>query len=112
MPRRKLTPEEIAIQQQLQDLIKNIKGNEKPAVNVTRALSLFKRAQALTEQAIAVLEGREEDELAAGKKKAGRPRKAIEGDLFDSIPPGETRKVKSASDVTNKKGAGTEPKNA
>jgi hypothetical protein len=103
MPRRQKTEEEKALEQQVAALIKNIKGSDEPKVDVNRALNLFKRAQVLTAQAIAILEGTEaEEQLDPNKKKAGRPRKIKENDLFDSIPAGEAVKVKPEPSVSKK----------
>ena len=107
MPRKQKTEEEKALEQQVAALIKNIKGGDKPGPDVDKAIKLFERAQASITQALAVLRMEEVEEPDPTKKKAGRPRKVQEADLFDSIPPGEAVELKPEPNVRKKKGVAT-----
>jgi hypothetical protein len=113
MPRKAATPEELALKKQVEDLIKSIKGDDKPGPDIDKAIKLFEKAQSSITQAIAVLKGEAlEEEVDPNRKRAGRPKKVKEADLFDSIPPGEVAEVKPEASTKRKKGAATEPVNA
>jgi tryptophan synthase alpha subunit len=113
MPRKPTTPEERALKQQVEDLIKSIKGSDEPKIDIPRAISLFERAQKNIEQALAVLKGEEVvEELQPGKRRAGRPKKVVEtvdGELFQGdAAPAEAEDAAAAPTTKRKKGAATE----
>jgi hypothetical protein len=112
MPRKKPTAEELEQKALFDSLIKNIKGNDKPTVDIPRAINLFEKAQKNITQALAVLRGEEvEEEVDPNRKKAGRPKKATttDGDLFpgaseaagdmEGTPVAPTTKAKKGTSV-------------
>lgn len=117
MPRKPPTPEERALKDQFDALLKAASKKSEDGIDVERALTLFEKAQKTITQAIAVLKGEDViEELEPGKKRAGRPKKvveAVDGDLFpsDSAAPAETEGTPVAPTTKKKKGAVTEPVN-
>lgn len=111
MPRRQPTPEERALKDQFDALLKAASKKSEDSIDVDRALTLFEKAQKTIAQAIAVLRGEEVvEDLEPGKKRAGRPKKVIEpadGELFqgDSSALAESEGVPATPTIKKKKGA-------
>jgi hypothetical protein len=86
MPRAAKTEAEKELEQQVKDLIKNIKGTDKPAVDIPRAISLFESAHRNITKALAVLKGEEVEEVGTAKKPRKNASKASAAVLDGACP--------------------------